>query len=87
MLATDGQAFSSLYLLLLKKVQRVDTMHLILVLIADALQGHPAFQSPRTQLTLCPDHEERIPMFVKSGETDPDMPYGPLLKCVNLCPS
>ncbi|KZV94044.1 ATPase, V1 complex, subunit H [Exidia glandulosa HHB12029] len=65
-LATDGQAFASLYLLLLKKVQRVDTMHLILVLIADALQ----------------DHEDRISLFVKAGETDPDMPYGPLLKAL-----
>ncbi|EJD53236.1 ATPase, V1 complex, subunit H [Auricularia subglabra TFB-10046 SS5] len=65
-LSTDGQTYASLYLLLLKKVQRVDTMHLILVLIADALQ----------------DHEERIPLFVKSGEADPDMPYGPLLKAL-----
>ena len=39
MLAQDGRTFASLYLLLLKKVQRVDTQQWILVLIGDALSG------------------------------------------------
>lgn len=26
------------------------------------------------------DHEERLPLYVKSGEWDPELPYGPLLR-------
>lgn len=40
-LLSDGQAYALLYLGLLKKLQRVDTMQCILVLIADALAGEP----------------------------------------------
>ena len=38
-LLSDGQAYALLYLRLLKKLQRVDTMQCLLVLIADALTG------------------------------------------------
>lgn len=38
-LLSDGQTYALLYLRLLKKLQRVDTMQCILVLIADALTG------------------------------------------------
>lgn len=38
-LLTDGPAYALLYLTLLKKLQRIDTMQSILVLIADALAG------------------------------------------------
>lgn len=38
-LQSDGQSFALLYLRLLKKLQRVDTQQLLLVLIADALAG------------------------------------------------
>jgi V-type H+-transporting ATPase subunit H len=38
-LLSDGQTYALLYLGLLKKLQRVDTMQCILVLIADALAG------------------------------------------------
>jgi V-ATPase subunit H len=38
-LLSDGQSFALLYLNLLKKLQRTDTMQFILVLIADALVG------------------------------------------------
>jgi V-type H+-transporting ATPase subunit H len=38
-LLSDGQTYAQLYLRLLKKLQRVDTMHCILVLISDALTG------------------------------------------------
>ncbi|KAH7107786.1 ATPase, V1 complex, subunit H [Auriculariales sp. MPI-PUGE-AT-0066] len=65
-LAQDGRTFAALYLLLLKKVQRVDTMQLILVLIADALA----------------DHEDRIPLFTQDHDADPDLPYVPLLKAL-----
>jgi hypothetical protein len=38
-LLSDGQSYALLYLRLLKKLQRIDTMQLILVLITDALSG------------------------------------------------
>jgi hypothetical protein len=38
-LVTDGPQYALLYLTLLKKIERVDTMQSILVLIGDALQG------------------------------------------------
>ena len=39
LLLSDGQTYASLYLGLLEKLQRVDTLQSILVLIADALTG------------------------------------------------
>ena len=38
-LLSDGQAYALLYLRLLKKLERADTVQAILVLIADALVG------------------------------------------------
>ncbi|TFK42799.1 armadillo-type protein [Crucibulum laeve] len=63
-LLSEGRTYALLYLSLLKKLQRVDTMQCLLVLIADALA----------------DHEERIPLFTAASETDPDLPYVPLLR-------
>ncbi|KAI0058341.1 ATPase V1 complex subunit H [Artomyces pyxidatus] len=63
-LLSDGPTYALLYLRLLHKLQRVDTMQCILVLIADALS----------------DHDERIPLFTRSVESDPELPYGPLLR-------
>ncbi|KAH9946339.1 ATPase V1 complex subunit H [Epithele typhae] len=62
--AADGQTYSLLYLRLLKKLQRIDTQSCVLVLIADALT----------------DHEERIPWFTTASQSDPELPYGPLLR-------
>ena len=39
LLLSDGQAYALLYLRLLNKLQRVDTQHWILVMIADMLSG------------------------------------------------
>ena len=39
LLLSDGRSYALLYLGLLKKLQRVDTMQCILVLIGDALAG------------------------------------------------
>ncbi|KAH9981470.1 ATPase V1 complex subunit H [Lactifluus volemus] len=64
LLLSDGQVYASLYLGLLKKLQRVDTLQSILVFIADALT----------------DHEERIILFTRAANNDPDLPYGPLLR-------
>ncbi|KAL1709975.1 armadillo-type protein [Schizophyllum commune] len=66
-LLSDGQAYALLYLRLLKKLQRVDTMQCLLVLIADALT----------------DHDERIPLFLRTRESDPELPYGPLLRTID----
>ncbi|KAF9234781.1 ATPase V1 complex subunit H [Melanogaster broomeanus] len=63
-LVSDGQTYALLYLRLLKKLQRVDTMQCLLVLIADALL----------------DHDERIPLFSRAAQSDPDLPYLPLLR-------
>ncbi|EIW60630.1 ATPase V1 complex subunit H [Trametes versicolor FP-101664 SS1] len=67
LLVSDGQTYALLYLRLLKKLQRVDTQSCILVLIADALT----------------DHEERIPWFTNAAQTDPELPYGPLLRILD----
>ncbi|GLB35169.1 putative V-ATPase subunit H [Lyophyllum shimeji] len=66
-LLSDGQTYALLYFRLLKKLQRVDTMQCLLVLIADALT----------------DHEERIPLVLKTSETDPDLPFVPLLRALD----
>ncbi|KAG5651527.1 hypothetical protein H0H81_008339 [Sphagnurus paluster] len=63
-LLSDGPAYALLYFSLLKKLQRVDTMQCLLVLIADALT----------------DHEERIPVFLRLSEVDPELPFHPLLR-------
>ncbi|KAF6764976.1 armadillo-type protein [Ephemerocybe angulata] len=66
-LLSEGPAYALLYLSLLKKLQRVDTMQYLLVLIADALA----------------DHDERIPLFTRTSQVDPDLPYAPLIKALD----
>jgi len=56
-----------LYLSLLKKLVRVDVLQYILVLIADSLI----------------DHDERIPLYTRAAESDPEMPLGPLLRALD----
>ncbi|KAJ7286026.1 ATPase V1 complex subunit H [Mycena rebaudengoi] len=64
LLLSECPTYALLYLRLLKKLQRVDTMQCILVFIADALA----------------DHDERIPLFTRAVESDPELPYAPLLR-------
>ncbi|KIJ60597.1 hypothetical protein HYDPIDRAFT_116892 [Hydnomerulius pinastri MD-312] len=64
LLVSDGQTYALLYLRLLKKLQRVDTMQCLLVLIGDALL----------------DHDERTPLFTRAAQSDPDLPYLPLIR-------
>ncbi|KAJ3815679.1 armadillo-type protein [Lentinula lateritia] len=68
LLLNDGQTYALLYLRLLKKLQRLDTMQYILVLIADALA----------------DHDERIPLFTRTAENEPELPYGPLTRVLDM---
>ncbi|KAG8832478.1 H(+)-transporting V1 sector ATPase subunit H [Serendipita sp. 400] len=63
-LVTDGPQYALLYLTLLKKIERVDTMQNILVLMGDCLQ----------------DHDERVPLFLNTAKIDPELPYTPFLK-------
>ncbi|KAF8350901.1 armadillo-type protein [Amanita rubescens] len=63
-LLTEGSVYALLYLRLLNNLQRIDTMQSLLVLIADALT----------------DHDERIPLFQQTTESDPDLPYTSLLR-------
>jgi hypothetical protein len=65
-LLSDGQAYALLYLRLLKKLERADTVQAILVLIADALVGkvvhtistHPSYPY---QITMSGYHCSRGP--------------------------
>jgi len=74
LLLSDGQTYALLYLRLLKKLQRVDTMQYILVLIADALAGkslfttaEPDFESyVKTTMNVypcSPEHPRTIPSY------------------------
>ncbi|KAF8337633.1 armadillo-type protein [Cantharellus anzutake] len=61
-LMSDGQTYANLYLMLLKKLVRVDPLQYLLVMASDALTDHP----------------ERLALFQGSSKSDPDLPYGPL---------
>lgn len=79
---SDGQTYALLYLRLLKKLQRVDTMQCLLVLIADALLGmfhYKCFLTKYMRL-ISVDHDERIPLFARAAQSDPDLPYAPLIR-------
>ena len=82
-LLSDGQSYALLYLRLLKKLVRPDTQQCLLVLIADALAGtflHPLACMDVATLRNIIDHEERIPLFMRTSQEDPELPYGPLLR-------
>ncbi len=83
-LLSDGPAYVLLYLRLLKKLTRVDTIQIILVLIADSLAGMSLLDLAVRCLKLSADHEERVALYTRTAESEPDLPHGPLLKCV--CP-
>ncbi|TFK67880.1 ARM repeat-containing protein [Pluteus cervinus] len=68
LLLSDGQTYVLLYLQLLKKLQQVDCVQSILVLMADALT----------------DHEERVPLLLQTSGVDPDFPYLPLLRAFDV---
>ncbi|KAG0251546.1 H(+)-transporting V1 sector ATPase subunit H [Mortierella polycephala] len=62
----DGQVYAGLFISLLQKLVRVDTIQSILILIDDLLL----------------DHEERATFFLEMEKHDPSLPYAPLLKCL-----
>lgn len=84
-LLTEGRTYAYLYLSLLKKLQRVDTMQSLLVLITDALLGSLSHSSIScVSNTSFLDHEERIPLFIDTAQVDPDLPYAPLLRYISI---
>ncbi|KAF9137574.1 H(+)-transporting V1 sector ATPase subunit H [Mortierella sp. GBA39] len=62
----EGNVYGELFISLLQKLVRVDTIQSILILIDDLLL----------------DHEERAAYFLQLGQTDASLPYAPLLKCL-----
>ncbi|KAF8925603.1 armadillo-type protein [Dissophora ornata] len=62
----EGPVYAELFISLLKKLVRVDTIQSILILIDDLLL----------------DHEERATFFLELAKNDPILPYAPLLKCL-----
>ena len=80
-LLSDGRTYARLYLRLLKKLNRVDPMQCILVLIADSIAGTRLNRSPyRCGLKDTLDHDERISLFTSASDEDPELPYDPLLR-------
>ncbi|KAF9540803.1 H(+)-transporting V1 sector ATPase subunit H [Mortierella hygrophila] len=62
----EGPVYADLFVSLLQKLVRVDTIQSILILIDDLLL----------------DHEERATYFLDLTKKDPSLPYAPLLKCL-----
>jgi V-type H+-transporting ATPase subunit H len=81
-LVTDGRQYALLFLNLLQKLARADTMQNILVLIGDALTGWSEYGGKTTRADVrTADHDERIPLFLDAAKLDPELPYAPFLKC------
>ncbi|KAG8812638.1 H(+)-transporting V1 sector ATPase subunit H [Serendipita sp. 399] len=78
-LVTDGPQYALLYLTLLKKIERVDTMQNILVLMGDCLLGIAHIGQLDTA-DYRPDHDERVELFLNTAKIDPELPYIPFLK-------
>ena len=67
--ATQGQQYAKLYIDLLRKLQRVDTVQAVLVAITDMLSADPS----------------TIPLFHSLSSSEfPDDPYGPIIKCLAM---
>ncbi|KAF8064414.1 armadillo-type protein [Lyophyllum atratum] len=68
-LLSDGHTYARLYISLLDRLQRLDAIQYLLVHIWDAL----------TEI----GHEERISMFLKTSDANPDYPFLPLLRALD----
>jgi len=67
--ATQGQQYARLYIDLLRKLQRVDTVQAVLVSINEMIIADP----------------NAISLFLSLGSQEsPDYPYGPLINCLAL---
>jgi V-type H+-transporting ATPase subunit H len=77
--AEKGETYAKLYIDLLRKLQRVDTVQSVLVAIAEMLSGGCTLKHV---LTLDPT---TIPLFHNlRSEEFPSDPYGPIVKCLSI---
>ncbi|KAL9714944.1 H(+)-transporting V1 sector ATPase subunit H [Leucoagaricus gongylophorus] len=86
-LLSEGNTFVQLFIGLLKKVSRSDIQQCLLVWIADALTGEFWIKKTLSGIKVneygWTDHEERIPLFIRTNQSDHNLPYLPLLKCLD----
>ncbi|KAL1924262.1 uncharacterized protein VTP21DRAFT_7297 [Calcarisporiella thermophila] len=64
----DGDQYAKLYINLLQKLVRVETVQYILVLVDDMLT----------------DHNERTAHFHKLSAENPELPFAPFLRCIKM---
>ncbi|KAG8724134.1 H(+)-transporting V1 sector ATPase subunit H [Ceratobasidium sp. 395] len=63
----EGPQYALLYVSILKKLARTEPTQAVLVMIGDALV----------------DHEERAGLFLRTGDEDPELPFGPFVKALD----
>ncbi|CAE6532872.1 unnamed protein product [Rhizoctonia solani] len=63
-LMAEGPQYALLFTSILKKLARTEPTQAVLVMIGDALA----------------DHEERVALFLRTSEQDPELPFDPLVK-------
>ncbi|QRV75408.1 V-type H+-transporting ATPase 54 kD subunit [Ceratobasidium sp. AG-Ba] len=63
----EGPQYALLFMSMLKKLARTEPTQVVLVLIGDALT----------------DHEERAGLFLRTGDEDPELPFGPFVKALD----
>ncbi|CAE6424615.1 hypothetical protein ACGC1H_002574 [Rhizoctonia solani] len=66
-LMAEGPQYALLFTSILKKLARTEPTQAVLVMIGDALA----------------DHEERVALFLRTSEQDPELPFGPLVKALD----
>ena len=68
--ASSGERYARLYINLLRKLQRVDTVQAVLVAINEMLAANPMTS---------------IPLFHSlASKESPDDPYAPIVKCLGM---
>ncbi|CAE7089931.1 unnamed protein product [Rhizoctonia solani] len=63
----EGPQYALLFTSILKKLARTEPTQAVLVMIGDALT----------------DHEERVALFLRTSEQDPELPFSPLVKALD----
>ena len=67
LLLGEGPQYALLFMSILKKLSRTEPTQAVLVMIGDALA----------------DHEERAQLLLRTGEQDPELPFGPLVSALD----
>lgn len=63
----EGPQYALLFFSILKKLPRTEPTQAVLVMIGDALT----------------EHEERAELFLRTGDADPELPFGPFVKALD----